>query len=120
MAAPAANAALAILTGTTLKAFASSMKKSSRPFRDHVGRVPPAVETCQGAVSTSGKTLSPLLRWDRPLVVVGDRRDVGVVDRARLENEACQRHQPTPTRVNAHAISPLTLQNDHAVRVRKP
>jgi hypothetical protein len=40
--------------------------------------------------------------------------------RARLESEAGEQHQATPKRANAHAISDLTLQNDHSVCVRKP
>ena len=48
------------------------------------------------------------------------RRDVRVVEGARLESEAGERHQATPKRVNAHAISDLTFQNDHSVCVRKP
>ena len=57
----------------------------------------------------SGKLLIPL-----------NRRDVRVVEGARLESEAGERHQATPKRVNAHAISDLTFQNYHAVCVRKP
>jgi hypothetical protein len=37
------------------------------------------------------------------------RRDVGVVDRARLEIEVRQRPQAALMRINAHAISDLTL-----------
>jgi len=43
-----------------------------------------------------------------------------VVEGARLESEAGQRHQATSTSVNAHAISDLVLPNYHAVCVRKP
>jgi len=43
-----------------------------------------------------------------------------VVEGARLENEAGQRHQATPKRVNAHAISDLTYQNYRSVWVGKP
>ena len=57
----------------------------------------------------SGKLLIPL-----------ERRDVRVVEGARLESEARERHQPARTRLNAHAISQLTLENYHAVCVRKP
>ena len=45
----------------------------------------------------------------KPLIL--KRRDVGVVDRARLESEACERHQPISKRFKAHAISDLTFQN---------
>ena len=47
------------------------------------------------------------------------RRDVGVVDRARLEIEAGDGHQAIPTRVNRHATSDFTFQAHHAVCVRK-
>jgi hypothetical protein len=40
------------------------------------------------------------------------------VEGARLESEARQRHQATPKRVNARAISGLTFQNDHSVWAR--
>lgn len=39
---------------------------------------------------------------------------------ARLESEAGERYHRIPKRVNAHAISDLTVQNDHLVCVRKP
>jgi hypothetical protein len=55
----------------------------------------------------------------RPQVLDSKRRDVGVVDRARLESEAGQRLQAIPTRLNTHAISGLTLANYRAVCVRK-
>ena len=48
------------------------------------------------------------------------RRDVGVVDRARLESEAGQQHQATSKSVNAYAISDLTFPNYHAVCACKP
>ena len=54
----------------------------------------------------------------KPLIL--KRRDVGVVDRARLESEAGERHQVTPKRLNAQAISDLGPQNYHAMCVRKP
>jgi hypothetical protein len=47
-------------------------------------------------------------------------RDVRVVEGARLESEACEHHAATSKRLNAHAISGLTFQNDHSVCVRKP
>ena len=39
------------------------------------------------------------------------RRDVRVVERARLESEGGDGHDGTPKRVNAHAISDLTFPN---------
>jgi hypothetical protein len=57
----------------------------------------------------SGKLLIPL-----------ERRDVRVVEGARLESEAGERYRATPKRVNAYAISDFTLQNEHSVCVRKP
>ena len=54
------------------------------------------------------------------LLIPLNRRDVRVVEGARLENEAGQRHQSTPTRVNAYAISDLTLQEHQSVCLRKP
>ena len=54
------------------------------------------------------------------LLIPFERRDVRVVEGARLESEAVQRHQATPKRLNAHAISDLTFQNDHSLCVRKP
>ena len=48
------------------------------------------------------------------------RRDAGAVDQARLESEVREQHGATRKRVNAHAISSLTLQDDHSVCVRKP
>jgi len=48
------------------------------------------------------------------------RRDVRVVEGARLENEAGEPHQATSKSVNAHAISDLAFSNYQAVCVRKP
>ena len=55
----------------------------------------------------SGKLLIPL-----------ERRDVRVVEGARLESEARDRHLATPKHANAHAIRGLTLGNDHLMCVR--
>ena len=63
---------------------------------------------CSGS-PPSGKLLIPL-----------NRRDVRVVEGARLESEARQRHEATPTSLNAYAISELALQNDSSVCVCKP
>ena len=38
------------------------------------------------------------------------RRDVRVVEGARLESEFLERHQATPKRLNAHVISDLTFK----------
>ena len=46
----------------------------------------------------------------RKLLIPLNRRDVRVVEGARVENEAGQRRQATPKRLNAHAISDLTFQ----------
>jgi hypothetical protein len=54
------------------------------------------------------------------LLIPFKRRDVRVVEGARLESKAGQRHQPTSKRANAHAISDLTPQNYLAMCVRKP
>ena len=37
------------------------------------------------------------------------------LERTRLESKAGQQHRASPKRVNAHAISDLTLKNDHSV-----
>jgi dihydrofolate reductase len=55
-----------------------------------------------------------------PTLVKGRRRDVRVVEGARLESEAVERHRATPRDVNAYAISELALQNDSSVCVCKP
>jgi hypothetical protein len=54
------------------------------------------------------------------LLIPFERRDVRVVEGARLESEAGQLHVVTPKRLNAHAFSDLTFHNDHWVCVRKP
>ena len=43
------------------------------------------------------------------------RRDVRVVEGARLESEAGHGYRPTSKRSNTHPISDLTLQHDHSV-----
>jgi hypothetical protein len=48
------------------------------------------------------------------------RRDVRVVEGARLESEARERHSATSMRLNAHAIRDLTFQNDYSACARKP
>jgi hypothetical protein len=53
------------------------------------------------------------------LLIPLNRRDVRVVEGARLESEAGEQHQPTPKRVNAYAISDLTFQSYHSVCVRQ-
>ncbi len=45
---------------------------------------------------------------DRPQIVDSKRRDVRVVEGARLESEAGDTHQTTPKQVNAHVIRQLT------------
>ena len=47
-------------------------------------------------------------------------RDVRVVEGARLENEAGERHRATLKWLNAHVISDLTFQTYHSVCVHKP
>jgi hypothetical protein len=59
----------------------------------------------------------PLAR--KPLIL-NIRRDVRVVEGARLESEFLERHQATPKRLNAHGISDLTFQTYYPVCVRKP
>jgi integrase len=54
------------------------------------------------------------------LLIPLSRRDVRVVEGARLESETRQQHRATPKRLNTHAISDLTTQNDYLVCVRKP
>ena len=49
-----------------------------------------------------------------------ERRDVRVVEGARLESEAGQRCRATLQRVNAYAINDLTFQAYHSVCVAKP
>jgi hypothetical protein len=56
---------------------------------------------------------------NRKLLIL-KRRDVRVVEGARLESEAGERHQAAPKRVNAHPISDLTYQNYRSVWVGKP
>ena len=63
---------------------------------------------CDNLVSTARKSL------------ILKRRDVRVVEGARLESEARQQHVVTPKRANAHAISDLTFSNYHVMCVRKP
>jgi len=48
------------------------------------------------------------------------RRDVRVVEGARLASEAGQQQEAISTRINTHAISALTFQSDHSVCARKP
>ncbi len=73
----------------------------------------------RGTLGFEGAFCDNLFRAVRKSLIL-KRRDVGVVDRARLESEACEQHGATPKRLNAHAISDLTFQNDHSVCVRKP
>jgi hypothetical protein len=53
-------------------------------------------------------------------LLILNRRDGRVVEGARLESEAGEPYLPTAKCFNAHAISDLTLQNDHWVFARKP
>jgi hypothetical protein len=55
-----------------------------------------------------------------PLEPHPGRRDVRVVEGARLESEARQRYRGSSKRANTHAISGLSSQNYHAMCVRKP
>jgi hypothetical protein len=54
------------------------------------------------------------------LLIPFERRDVRVVEGARLESEAGQRHQPALKRLKTHAISDLTPPHYLAMCVRKP
>ena len=56
----------------------------------------------------------------RKLLILQVRRDVRVVEGARLESEFLERHQATPKRLNAHVISDLTFKSYHLVCVHKP
>ena len=56
----------------------------------------------------------------RKLLILKTRRDGRVVDGARLESEAGQRHQPALKRLKTHAISDLTPPHYLAMCVRKP
>ena len=72
---------------------------------------------------TSQSRRSLLLQGSPPsgkLLIPFARRDVRVVEGARLENEAGQRHQAASTRINAQKIRDLALQTEHTVRTRKP
>jgi hypothetical protein len=53
-------------------------------------------------------------------VVDSKRRDVGVVDRARLESESPEQRQATPTHLIAYALSDLAAQNYQSVCVSIP
>ena len=70
-------------------------------FKQHRGVVWEFIGVCATLFETARKSL------------ILKRRDVRVVEGARLENEAGQPHQATSTSVNAHALSDLTFQNDH-------
>jgi hypothetical protein len=48
------------------------------------------------------------------------RRDVRVVEGARLESEAGEQHQSSSNYANAHPISDLTFQIDYSVCIGKP
>jgi hypothetical protein len=63
---------------------------------------------CDNQFAVARKLL--ILKW----------RDVRVVEGARLESEAAERHRATPTHVNAHAISDFSPPNYHAMCVPKP
>jgi len=54
------------------------------------------------------------------LLILKTRREVRVVEGARLESEARERWPATPTRLNGHAIIDLAVRNDHSVCRRKP
>jgi hypothetical protein len=43
-----------------------------------------------------------------------------VVEGARLESEACERHRTTSKSIKVYAISDLAFRNDWLVRVGKP
>jgi hypothetical protein len=74
---------------------------------------------CRGTLGGLTQFASSRSLRARKLLIL-KRRDVGVVDRARLESEAGQLHRGTPTWLNAHEISDLTFQDCHPVCVRKP
>src|SRR5436189_6188012 len=79
------------------------------------------IEVPEGVTSRSRHSLT--LSGSPPggkLLIPFVRRDGRVVEGARLENEAGQRHEATSTSVNAHAISDLALSKHHIVCVRKP
>ena len=83
--------------------------------------IPAIVEVSDDLTSQSRHSL--VLRGSPPagkLLIPLNRRDVRVVEGARLESEAGERHQATPRRVNAHAISDLSFQNYRSVCVGKP
>jgi hypothetical protein len=72
---------------------------------------------------TSQSRHSLVLRGSPPagkLLIPLARRDVRVVEGARLESEARQRYRGSSKRANTHAISGLSSQNYHAMCVRKP
>src|SRR5512138_3504820 len=62
----------------------------------------------------------PLKRWSRRGSSNARRRDVGVVEGARLESDAGQQRQAARTHFIAHVFNDLTAQNDRSVCVRKP
>jgi hypothetical protein len=89
--------------------------------RGSVSDVPQNVEfkSHRATVRFKGGFCATLFQAARkPLIL--KRRDVGVVDRARLENDVGDQRQATPTHRIAQSLSELTAQPDHAVCVAKP
>ena len=84
----------------------------------------PAVQSCsrRGEAVRAQSRAQSRFRRDRfpgKCLILKIRRDVRVVEGARLESEAGEQHRVTPKRPNAHGISDFTLENDRAVCVRK-
>ncbi len=72
---------------------------------------------------TSQSRHSLLLQGSPPfgkLLIPLKRRDVRVVEGARLESESPQQRQATPTQLIAYFLSDLAAHNHHSVCVHKP
>ena len=81
---------------------------NEKPATDQ--EIPTIVEVSDDLTSQSRHSL--LLSGSPPsgkLLIPLERRDVRVVEGARLENEAGERHSDIPKRVNAYAISDLAF-----------
>jgi hypothetical protein len=75
------------------------------------------VEVTDGLASPSAVERVTALR---KLLIPLERRDVRVVEGARLESEVREQRQATPRYLIAHSLSDLAAENDRSVCVGKP
>jgi hypothetical protein len=85
------------------------------------GEIEAIVEVPESVTSQSRHSLT--LSGSPPhgkLLIPFERRDVRVVEGARLENEWAEQRQATPRHLIAQPLSDLAVQQDHSVCIDKP